>query len=87
MDEIRKDIETFDHGKKIPSTGRNRLTGQLRSGFFLILLIPIFLLLIEFYLDLNLQYFGIIVALVGYVLYEIYNFRGYDQTRIVEESG
>jgi hypothetical protein len=86
LEEIKKDIETYDHGKKIPKTGRNRLTGQIRSGFFLILAIPTIPLAIELYLDLNLQYFIIIGFLAAYVLVEIYNFRSYDQTQTVVSS-
>ena len=85
LDEIKKDIETYDHGKKIPKTGRNRLVGQIRSGFFLILAIPTIPLAIELYLDLNWQYFIIIGFLAVYVLAEIYNFRSYDQAQTVEE--
>lgn len=86
LDEIKKDIETYDHGKKIPKTGRNRLVGQIRSGFILILAIPTIPLAIELYLNLNWQYFVIIGLLVAYVLVEIYNFTSYDQTRTVKED-
>jgi len=86
LDEVKKDIETYDHGKKIPKTGRNRLVGQIRSGFFLILAIPTIPLAIELYLDLNWQYFIIIGFLAAYVLAEIYNFRSYDQTQTVKET-
>jgi len=86
LDELKKDIETFDHGKKIPKTGRNRLIGQIRSGFFLILAIPTIPLIIEIYLDLNYQYFVIVGFLIVYVIIETYNFRSYDQTQTVEES-
>lgn len=85
LEEIKKHIETYDHGKKIPKTGRNRLVGQIRSGFFLILIIPTIPLAIELYLDLNWQYFVIIGFLIAYVLAEIYNFRSYDQAQTVEE--
>ena len=86
LDEIKKDVETYDHGKKTPKTGKNRLVGQIRSGFFLILAIPTIPLAIELHLDLNWQYFIIIGFLAVYVLAEIYNFRSYDQTQTVEES-
>jgi len=86
LDEIKKDIKTYDHGKTIPKTGRNRLIAQARSGFFLILVIPTVPLGIEFYLNFDNGYFVIISLLVAYVLFEIWNFRSYDQTKIVEES-
>ena len=86
LDEIKKTIETFDHGKKIPKTGRNRLIGQVRSGFFLILAIPTIPLATELYLDLNWQYFVIITFLILYLFYEIYNYRSYDQTQTIGDS-
>jgi hypothetical protein len=86
LEEIKKHIEVFDHGKKIPKTGRNRLIGQIRSGFFLILIIPTIPLTIELYLKLSAEYFIIISALIAYAVVEIYNFRSYDQTQTVEYS-
>lgn len=86
LDEIKNDIKTLDHGKKIPKTGRNRLIAQVRSGFFLILAIPTVPLGIELYLNLDWEYFLIIGFLISYVFFEICNFRSYDQTETVEES-
>lgn len=83
LDEIKKDIEIYDHGKKIPKTGRNKLVGQIRSGFFLILAIPIIPLIVEMHLETNWQYFMIVGFLILYVLVEIRNFRSYDQIQTV----
>jgi len=38
IDEIKKDIKKYDHGKSQPETGRNPFMGQVKSGFFLILI-------------------------------------------------
>lgn len=81
LNELKKDIETYDHGKKVPKTGRNRLLGQVRSGFFLILIIPTIPLAIELHLNQNWQYFVIIGALIAYVIAEIINFKSYDQAQ------
>jgi hypothetical protein len=86
LDDIKKDIEILDHGKKNPKTGRNRLIGQVRSGFILILTIPVIPLAIELYLELNWHYFVIICFLILYLLFEIYNFKSYDQTQTVGDS-
>ena len=86
LDDIKKEIEIFDHGKKIPKISRNRLIGQVRSGFFLILAIPVIPLVIELYLELNWQYFVIIGFLILYLLFEIYNFKSYDQTQTVGDK-
>ena len=84
LEDLKKEIKIFDHGKKIPKTGRNKLIGQIRSGFFLILIIPIIPLGIELYLESNYMYFVIIGLLISYLLFEIYNYRSYDQTRTVD---
>ena len=86
LEDIKNDVKTFDHGKKIPKTGRNRLVGQIRSGFLLILIIPTVPLAIELYFDLNWQYCVIIGFLVAYLLIEIYNFTSYDQMKSITNS-
>jgi len=79
LDDIKKDIENYDHGRSMPNTGRNRVMGQIKSGFILIILIPTIPLGIEFYLGSTWEYFVIVIALGIYVLVEIINFKKYDQ--------
>ena len=81
IDEIKQDINKYDHNKAMPETERNRLMGQTRSGSIQILSIPIILLLIELYLDQSWYYCAILLGLVGYTFLEIYNFITYDQMR------
>ncbi|MCV0367240.1 MAG: hypothetical protein K5798_08285 [Nitrosopumilus sp.] len=81
IDEIKKDIKEYDHGKSQPKTGRNPFMGQVKSGFFLILIIPLAPLAIEFYIGMKLEYFAIIGALIIYILFERYNFKNYDQVQ------
>jgi len=81
LDQIKHDIKEYDHGKTIPETGRNRLSGQIRSGFILILAIPTIPLAIELYLAYSWIYFVIISCLLAYILLEIINFRTYDQMK------
>ena len=77
--EIKQDIEKYDHGKSMPSTGRNRFMGQVKSGFILILAIPIIPLAIEYYLGYSWYYCAIVAGLIGYAVLEVYNFKKYDQ--------
>ena len=79
LDEIKQDIEKYDHGKSMPHTERNRLMGQIKSGFLLILIIPTIPLAIEFYLGITWEYFVIVGALIVYILLEKHNFNNYDQ--------
>lgn len=79
LDDIQNDIKIFDHGRTMPATERNRLLGQIKSGFLLILIIPAIPLAIEFHLNLFWEYFVIISGFGAHVLLEIYNFTKYDQ--------
>lgn len=84
LEKIIVSIKDYDHGKAMPKTDRNRFVGQVRSGFILILAVPIILIINEFYLigqNVTWQYFLVLGGLVGYVLYEYVNFVTYDQMR------
>ena len=83
VDQLKKIIEKYDHGKTIPSTGRNRLVGQIRSGFILILIIPVILIINELFIqnDVSLFHYGLLVGLAIYVALEIINFVTYDQMK------
>ena len=83
LSELEKTIKEFDHGKKIPKTGRNRLKGEFVSGFHLIFAIFAIMFVAELWFNLSLEHFGIICLIILYILYEIYNFRNYDQTKII----
>lgn len=86
LDKIKQDIEKYDHGKSMPPTERNRLMGQVKSGFLLILIIPTIPLAIEFYLGITWEYFVIVGALIVYILLEKHNFNKYDQMQIVKKT-
>lgn len=79
LKEIKDDISTYDHGKTMPNTGRSLIMGQAKSGFVLVLAPVVFLLVLELWLEQSWNYACILVGLVGYVIWEVYTFRGYDQ--------
>ena len=83
LDELKKNISEYDHGKKLPKLGRNRLVGQIRSGFILILIIPLILIANEFFIqsEISLIHFGLLGRLAVYVVLEIINFVTYDQMK------
>ena len=83
IDELKKIVEKYDHGKTIPPSGRNRLVGQVRSGFILILIIPVILIINELLIqnEITLFYFGLLGGLTVYVILEIINFVTYDQMK------
>lgn len=81
IDQIKQDISSYDHGRALPKTDRNRLLAQIKSGFILILAIPTIPLAIEFYLGSSWEYFVIVVGLGIYVVLEIVNFQNYDQMK------
>ena len=83
LDELKKNISEYDHGKKLPKSGRNRLVGQIRSGFVLILVIPLILIANEFFIqsEVSLIYFGLLGGLAVYVVLEVINFVTYDQMK------
>jgi len=85
IDEIKTDVKKYDHGKSQPQTNRNPFMGQVKSGFFLILIIPLVPLAIEFYIGVKLEYFIIIGALIIYILFERHNFKNYDQVQPPQE--
>ncbi|EGG42070.1 Hypothetical protein Nlim_1085 [Candidatus Nitrosarchaeum limnium SFB1] len=86
LEEIKQNIKKYDHGKTIPTTERNRFLGQVRSGFILILIIPIIPLVIEFSIEYSWKYFAVIAGLAVYVLFEIYNFVTYDQMKVFSKK-
>lgn len=84
IEKLTEHINDYDHGKSMPDTGRNRYLGQIRSGFILIVAIPIILITNEFYLignKITWEYFVVLVGLIGYVIFEIINFQTYDQMK------
>jgi len=79
LDKIKEYITKYDHGRTRPPVDRNRLVGQIKSGFFLILIIPLIPIGIEFYLDnSNIFYYIILLGVGIYAILEIYNFKKYD---------
>ncbi|MXX20762.1 MAG: hypothetical protein F4W68_08010 [Cenarchaeum sp. SB0661_bin_35] len=78
IEEIEKEIRKFDHGKHNPAT-KNRIAGQIRSGP-LVLILPVILLVHGFEIG-SFWYYVILVALIGYVVYEIWNYVTYDQIK------
>jgi hypothetical protein len=79
LDKIKEYITEFDHGRTRPPVDRNRLTGQVKSGFFLILIIPLIPIGIEFYLNNSNPFYYIMMVGIGvYAILEMYNFKKYD---------
>ena len=77
IEEIKKEIRKFDHGKHNPAT-KNRIAGQIRSGP-LVLILPVILLVKDFVG--NTEYYVVLVFLMVYVFYEILNYVTYDQIK------
>ena len=71
IDEIKQDIVNFDHNKAMPETGRNLFMGQVKSGFILILAIPITLLAIELHLTQTWEYFMILISVGSYFVFRV----------------
>ena len=78
LEEIKDDITTYDHGKTMPKTGRSLIMGQAKSGFVLVLAPVIFLLTFELGLEQSWNHVCVLVGLVGYAIWEVYAFKGYD---------
>src|SRR5438445_4491337 len=47
LDEIRRDIKTYDHGKRTTVSWRHMLWSQLRAGFLLIFSVLLILVVVE----------------------------------------
>jgi hypothetical protein len=79
INEIKQYITDYDHGRSKPIVDRNRLAGQIKSGFFLILIIPLIPIGIEFYLNNSNPFYYVIMVGIGiYAILEMYNFQKYD---------
>jgi hypothetical protein len=82
LDEIKQHISDYDHGRSKPPFDRNRFAGQIKSGFFLILIIPLIPIGIEFFLNaLNPFYYVIMIGIGIHTILEIYNFMNYDHNK------
>jgi len=82
LNQLKQYIKVYDHGKSMPKTGRSLLGGQIKSGFLLILIIPIIPLAIEFYLQgFVWEYVVIVIGLILYSIAEMINFKKYDQMK------
>ena len=79
IDQVISDIKAYDHGKSMPKTGRNRFWGEVKSGTLLTITLPLAPLGIELFNHNGLFHGVIAIVLVAYVLWEVYNFRRYDQ--------
>ena len=79
LDKIKHEIVKYDHGKAMPKTQRNRFTAQVKSGFILILAIPVIPLAVELHLEQSWFYYVILGGLVSYAVWEVYAFKSYDQ--------
>ena len=78
IEEIKKEIRKFDHGKQNPAT-KSRIVGQIRSGP-LGLILPVILLVKDFDVG-NTEYYVVLAFLIVYVFYEILNYVTYDQIK------
>lgn len=84
IEEVIKEIEKYEHGREMPPTKRNRLwDGQIRSGFIIVLVIPLFLIANEFHMlhVVPVKYYEVLIGLGIYVVLEIINFKLYDQMK------
>ena len=79
LEDIKESVKNYDHGKSMPDTDRNSFVAQIKSGFILILAIPIIPLIIELYLEQLWYYCVILNGLIGYAIWEVYVFKSYDQ--------
>jgi len=88
LDQIKIDIKKYDHDRSMPPTGRNRFVGQIKSGFILVLIIPTILFGLELFWSggMDLRYYAILVPLIAYVIFEIINFRSYDQMKTSKKN-
>lgn len=86
--EIIIDIQTYEHGKKMPDVKRNRLwDGQIRSGFIIVLAIPVILIVNELSTTtIHYRHSAILIGLGIYVFLEILNFNLYDQMKKLKKT-
>ena len=78
--EIRNDIQDYDHGKYIPKSRNYLFLGQIRSGFIIIVAIPIILITNEFSIlgnNITWEYKAVIIGFIIYVGLELINFFTY----------
>jgi hypothetical protein len=85
VNEIISDIEQYDHGRTIPNTGRKRFwDGQIRSGFIIVLIIPLILISYEISLvasNVTYEYSLTLLGLIVYIILDTINFLFYDQMK------
>ena len=79
IEHVKKIIQEFDRGKRVPSTNKKIVVGQLRFGP-LGLVLPMLLLIIDFVSGV--EYYVVLMLLVVYVSYEIVNYATYDQMKV-----
>ena len=82
LDVIKQYITDYDHGRSKPPIDRNRFSGQIKSGSFLILIVPLIPIGIEFSLNnSNIFYYLIMIGIGLYAILEMRNFNKYDHNQ------
>ena len=82
LDEIKQYITDYDHGRSKPPIDRNRFSGQIKSGSFLILIVPLIPIGIEFSLNNSKIFYYLIMIGIGlYAILEMCNFNKYDHNQ------
>jgi hypothetical protein len=86
LDEIKKDIETYDHGKRASVTWRHMLWSQLRAGFLLIFSALSILVVVELAqvyqsAEWTWDVWALLIGILSYIAWEIYIFVGYGQLK------
>ena len=82
IDEVKKVITRYDHCKAIPKTKRSLLMGQINFGFGLMFVVAAILLTIELSLEQSWNHCLVLIGLAGYVSWETFTFKRYDQMRV-----
>lgn len=83
LEDIKKKIALYDHGRRTKASWREMIWAQLRAGFLLILGAPILLAAVEVFRAQNLTAYHYLsfVVLAVYMIWQIVIFLDYDQFR------
>ena len=79
-EEVKKEIQELDHGKRMPVEKSKIVVGQIKFGL-LSLALPAIPFAYDFAIGSFFWHYVILAALMGYVVYEIWIYAAYDQTR------
>jgi len=91
LDEIRRNMKTYDHGKRTTVSRRHMLWSQLRAGFLFIFSVLLILIAVELVQVYQLgqwtwEVWALIMGIAVYILWEISIFVDYGQLKRPPES-